>query len=53
MIVQRLSENLRNVKTTTISEAGHMLAITHASQINPLIARHIRSPSLSMTEAAM
>ena len=40
-IVQRLGEIIDCAETRHFPNAGHMLPLTHASSINPAIARHI------------
>lgn len=40
-IVRRLAAIVEGAEVRHLPEAGHMLAITHASTINPEIARHI------------
>jgi hypothetical protein len=39
--VGRLSLAIRGAETKYLPAAGHMLAISHASSINPDIVRHI------------
>lgn len=40
-IVTRLTSGIPNVRHVHLPAAGHMLAITHAGEINPQILRHI------------
>jgi pimeloyl-ACP methyl ester carboxylesterase len=40
-IVRRLATIVKGAETRHLPEAGHMLALSHASTINPEIARHI------------
>ncbi len=40
-IVRRLAAIVEGAETRHLSEAGHMLALSHAATINPEIARHI------------
>jgi pimeloyl-ACP methyl ester carboxylesterase len=40
-IVRRLAAIVKGAETRHLPEAGHMLALSHASTINPEIARHI------------
>jgi pimeloyl-ACP methyl ester carboxylesterase len=40
-IVQRLGEIMDGAETRHLPAAGHMLPLTHASTVNPAIARHI------------
>ncbi|MEH2513240.1 pimeloyl-ACP methyl ester carboxylesterase [Nitrobacteraceae bacterium AZCC 1564] len=40
-IVRRLASMISNVRYIHVPEAGHLLPITHASDLNPKILRHI------------
>jgi pimeloyl-ACP methyl ester carboxylesterase len=40
-IVKRLASAIPSVRHIHLPEAGHMLAISHSTEINPQILRHI------------
>jgi pimeloyl-ACP methyl ester carboxylesterase len=42
-IVKRLASGIRRARHVGLPGAGHMLALTHAAEINPLISQHIAS----------
>jgi len=42
-IVERLSTDISNARSISVPAAGHMLAITHAAEINAHLVRNIRN----------
>lgn len=51
-VAARLKELLPAVRTSALSEAGHMLPLTHAAVVDPLIARHLLTMSGLQSKAA-
>ncbi len=53
-IVQRLGEIIDGAEVRHLADAGHMLPLTHAASVNPMIARHIaRADELARVPLAL